>query len=41
MEKSRVEFLQETLRQNPGDGFSCYGLALEVSRSAPAEAVPI
>jgi tetratricopeptide (TPR) repeat protein len=40
MERSRVEFLEETLRQNPGDAFARYGLALELSKSAPAEAWP-
>jgi tetratricopeptide (TPR) repeat protein len=35
---SRLDFLRESLRQNPDDVFARYGLALELSQSEPAEA---
>jgi tetratricopeptide (TPR) repeat protein len=38
MQKNRLEFLQEALRNNPDDPFTRYALALELSESAPAEA---
>lgn len=39
MEKTRVEFLQETLQANPDDTFARYALAMELSKSPrPAEA---
>ena len=34
----RLDFLRESLRQNPDDVFARYGLALELSQSEPAEA---
>lgn len=39
MDKTRVEFLQETLQANPNDAFARYALAMELSNSGqPAEA---
>ena len=35
---NRLNFLRESLRQNPDDVFARYGLALELSQSEPAEA---
>ena len=35
---SRLNFLQESVRQNPDDEFARYGLALELSQSEPTEA---
>ena len=35
---SRLNFLQETVRQNPDDEFARYGLALELSQSQATEA---
>lgn len=34
-EKSRREFLEEALRQDPGNTFARYGLAMEFVNSAP------
>jgi tetratricopeptide (TPR) repeat protein len=38
MEKSRIEFLRESVQSDPGDAFARYALALELSRSQPQEA---
>lgn len=40
MEKSRLEFLQEALNNNPDDAFVRYALAMELTKSAPEEAWP-
>ena len=37
-EKTRREFLQEALRQDPNNTFARYGLALELAKSEPAPA---
>lgn len=37
-EKTRCEFLEESLRNNPHDTFARYALALELAKSAPTEA---
>lgn len=37
-EKTRREFLKETLRQDPQNTFARYGLALELAKSDPATA---
>lgn len=37
MDKTRLEFLRETLASNPDDTFARYGLALELSNSGQAE----
>ena len=37
-EKTRREFLEETLRQDPHNTFARYGLALELAKSEPAGA---
>lgn len=37
-EKTRLEFLQETLARNPDETFARYGLALELAKIAPEEA---
>lgn len=37
-EKTRREFLEETLRQDPQNTFARYGLALELAKSDPATA---
>ncbi|HTS70378.1 MAG TPA: tetratricopeptide repeat protein [Terriglobia bacterium] len=37
-EKTRREILEETLRQDPGNTFARYGLALELAGSEPAAA---
>ena len=38
MEKTRVEFLHECIRSNPGDTFARYALGLELRNSNPEEA---
>ena len=37
-EKTRREFLEETVRQNPDNTFARYGLALELAKGEPAVA---
>jgi len=37
-EKTRREFLEEKLRQDPHNTFARYGLALELAKSEPASA---
>jgi tetratricopeptide (TPR) repeat protein len=37
-EKTRREFLEEALRQDPHNTFARYGLALELAKSEPAAA---
>ncbi len=37
-EKTRREFLEEALRQDPDNTFARYGLALELAKSEPAAA---
>ena len=37
-EKTRREFLEETLRQDPGNTFARYGLAMELASNEPAAA---
>jgi tetratricopeptide (TPR) repeat protein len=37
-EKTRREFLEETLRQDPDNTFARYGLALELAKNEPAAA---
>ena len=37
-EKTRREFLEETLRQHPDNAFARYGLAMELANSDPAAA---
>jgi thioredoxin-like negative regulator of GroEL len=37
-EKTRREFLEETLQQDPHNTFARYGLALELAKSDPATA---
>jgi Tfp pilus assembly protein PilF len=37
-EKTRREFLEEALRQDPNNTFARYGLALELAKSEPAAA---
>jgi len=37
-EKTRREFLEETLRQDPDNTFARYGLALELAKSNPEAA---
>ena len=37
-EKTRREFLEETLQQDPDNTFARYGLALELAKSDPATA---
>jgi hypothetical protein len=37
-EKTRREFLEETLRQDPHNTFARYGLAMELAKSEPAGA---
>jgi len=38
VEKSRREFLEEALRENPDNTFARYGLAMELAKSEPAAA---
>ncbi len=38
VEKSRREFLEEALRQDPNNSFARYGLALELAKREPAAA---
>ncbi len=38
VEKTRREFLEEALRQDPHNTFARYGLALELAKSEPAAA---
>jgi len=37
-ERTRREFLEEALRQDPGNTFARYGLALELTKSEPSAA---
>ncbi|MGO8789149.1 MAG: hypothetical protein ACLQVL_17440 [Terriglobia bacterium] len=37
-ERTRREFLEEALRQDPGNTFARYGLALELAKSEPVAA---
>ena len=37
-EKNRREFLEEALRQNPGNTFARYGLAMELAKTEPEAA---
>ncbi len=37
-EKTRREFLEEALRQDPGNTFARYGLAMELANGEPAAA---
>lgn len=37
-EKTRREFLEEALQQDPGNTFARYGLALELAKTEPAAA---
>jgi hypothetical protein len=37
-EKTRREFLEQALRENPDNTFARYGLALELAKSEPAAA---
>ena len=39
-EKTRREFLEETLRQDPENAFARYGLALDLAKHEPAAAWP-
>jgi hypothetical protein len=38
MEKSRRQFLEDALRENPDNTFARYGLALELAKNEPASA---